>query len=131
MQQLNLFKKQKRIIYVFLALATCLLLGSLYATLVRGADILLLALAILLVATNAYNLYSFKRFYFRYEAGRIIWRFPRMKTENMMEIPVVKKVESESFGVSFKNEKNERVKFSTEGLKKKDRQLVLEFFKKQ
>ena len=128
MQELNLFKRQKTVIYVFLTLAVCLLLSALCYVFFGDADIFVLVTAVLLVLLNSYNLYSFNKSYFRYEAGVVKWRFPRMKSGNVLEVLTVKNVKQETFGITFKNKKGEGVKISTDGLGKKDRALIFSFF---
>ena len=108
--------------------AVLLLIASMYYVFMGSANVFTLIAAILLVVTNGYNLYSINRFYFNYENEQIKWRFPQMKTENVLEVSAVKKVKQEWFGVAFENANKETIKFSTDGLRKKDKQLVFEFF---
>ncbi len=128
MEKLPLYKQQFNLNVALVLISSALLIFMFAATLQTWADWISSSVISTSLFMGIFQLLHRNKFYFKYDEARIEWRFIETEEPNELNISDLESVEEAWFGFWLNFEDNERIQFSTDGLWKKDRDMLFQFF---
>jgi len=129
MTEIKLFNRKKNLIIVFIACCGILIGVSLFFLFndVKGWPNIIVGFSSLVVGLMALRQVK-RNCFFRYNNTIIEYRFPHMELQKEINIEGISSVKEEWYGISFVNSDGQTVKFSTDGLSKREKQKVVQLF---